>query len=109
MERKDSRIPVPSITMSSSIAADTATPRMASSVRVRCRTRAANARAMVIAASPAEELERPHGDETHRGGRACADPQHERQDDGEDDDAGRDEREDERRPVHGLVMPVDDR
>ena len=50
--RNDSRMPLESMTMSSSIAAETATPRMASAVRARWRMSDESARVAIIAQRP---------------------------------------------------------
>ena len=105
--------------MSSSIAADTATPRMASSVRLRCRVSVAQARrkqhqratrqlTVPIVVAAGQQLERRHADEPARRGEPGDQPEHQRQRHREQRDVRRDERERERRAIHAAIVPVDD-
>ena len=105
--------------MSSSIAAETATPRMASSVRLRWRVSVAQARRSSIRTSACrerpsrlvasgEQLERRSSDESLRREKSGDESEHERQRHRERDDFRRHQRERERRAIHAAIVPVDD-
>ena len=93
--------------MSSSIAAETATPSAASAVRARCRLSDAKARVAIIGQRP-KQRERRRAHESPRGEPAGNDAQHERERDGEEDDVARHDGEAQRRAVDRLVVVIDD-
>src|SRR6478672_7700299 len=106
--RKDSRIPLESMTMSSSMAAETATPRIASTVRVRWRASEASASVASMGSAP-EEGERGRAHEPARGEPSGDDAEDERERHGKQDDVARHDGEAQRRAIHRLIVPIDEK
>jgi len=106
-ERNDSRMPLDSMTMSSSMPAETATPSTARRVRARWRTSEAMARVNSIGQRPNSAS----GGCARAGARRAAgdDAQHERECDGQKHDVAGDDGEAQRRAIHALVVPIHER